>query len=387
MLRARVNMLSRRVCRRLPQPVHNTLFSRMSATTLLTLERAQDVGVGSWLLLTAGVVASMVAVGGLTRLTKSGLSMVDWKVQGGLPPLTAEEWEKEFEKYKSFPEWQRSDQTMTVSGFKRIYIWEYGHRMLGRVTGLVFAVPFFYFLSRGRIHGKLARNLCGLFALGGTQGLIGWWMVKSGLQEGGNQTHLDLSRVSPYRLATHLGMALLLFSGLVWNGLSCLRNAPLYSRMVVDPRWKTAGRMATGTAFATALSGALVAGNEAGLVYNEWPRMGLGFIPSDLVDPYIQPFWRNAFENMTWCQFQHRCLAYTSITVVGGLAVAAQFAPFLPPPVKLAAGCAGAAVVGQATLGIFTLINYVPIHLASLHQIGSITVLGLSLWTTFELSI
>ena len=307
---------------------------------------------------------------------------------------------------------------MTISEFKTIYYWEYGHRMFGRLIGCAFTFPFLYYAVRGRISRNLYGRLGALLALGGnvcshcgpyskyqnvpnslhsgSQGLIGWWMVRSGLEEEGNQTFNDLPRVSPYRLATHLSIAFVLYSGLLYNGMlvysqrhavqSMLQQIGVKAIEGAAPSYRLSVSAMTLFAASTAIMGAFVAGNEAGLVYNEWPRMGLGLIPSDLVNPYIEPKWKNLFENSTAIQFVHRNLAYC--TVIGSVALFVYTrrlcaAHQLTQNVLFASGTLMAASLMQSTLGILTLIHYIPIPLASMHQAGSLTVLGAAVWLLF----
>ena len=232
-----------------------------------------------WLCGCAGMVATIVAVGGLTRLTRSGLSMVDWKPHGGLPPQGDKEWQEEFEKYKLFPEYQRSDKSMTLKDFKFIYHMEWGHRMLGRAVGVVFILPAIVFAARGRITGRLARRCVALAGLGAAQGAIGWWMVKSGLAEE-LLVHSHEPRVSPYRLTVHLTMAFSLYAGLVWTATDIFRTTrPHLTRLAKDAvasvdflaalkKLRKSSHMAAGFIGLTAVAGALVAGNDAGYVDN-----------------------------------------------------------------------------------------------------------------------
>ncbi|KAK7241170.1 Cytochrome C oxidase assembly protein [Aureococcus anophagefferens] len=314
---------------------------------------AIDKPVGYWLLGCGGLVAGMVSVGGLTRLTRSGLSMTDWKIQGGLPPQTPDEWQREFERYKRFPEWQQR-QSMTVEDFKFIYFWEYGHRMLGRVVGVAFGVPLAYFWSRGRLTPWLKPRLLGLLGLGGTQGLVGWWMVRSGLdtQLLPEKQRQDV-RVSPYRLATHLSLAFASYTGLVWCGLEVLsggRRRGRSSRARARAPRRRAAR--AGLTFVTALSGAFVAGNDAGCAYNVWPYM---------IDDR---------------DFDHRSLAYATSAAVGALAASAAAGPFSGAAARAPASPSpGPAAVGQVSLGVATLLAYVPIELAAAHQAGSLVLL------------
>ena len=360
---------------------------------------AIDKPVGYWLLGCGGLVAGMVSVGGLTRLTRSGLSMTDWKIQGGLPPMTADEWQREFERYKRFPEWQQR-QSMTVEDFKFIYFWEYGHRMLGRVVGVAFGVPLAYFWSRGRLTPWLKPRLLGLLGLGGTQGLVGWWMVRSGLdtQLLPEKQRQDV-RVSPYRLATHLSLAFASYTGLVWCGLEVLSGGRAARSLVARAhaaRLAPVAAAAAGLTFVTALSGAFVAGNDAGCAYNVWPYMvddrdvgeGASFAPPLAELTALTPAWRNLFENTATVQFDHRSLAYATSAAVGALAASAAAGPFaalpLAPRAFVVAG--SAAVVGQVSLGVATLLAYVPIELAAAHQAGSLVLLTTMLGASHALS-
>lgn len=330
---------------------------------------APDRAVGYWLLGCGGLVAGMVSVGGMTRLTKSGLSMTDWKVHGSLPPMTEKAWEEEFERYKQFPEWQQR-KSMTMGEFQTIYAWEYGHRMFGRVVGAAFVLPLAYFGARGRL--KPVAPYATLLGLGATQGLVGWWMVKSGL-EADPETKKEI-RVSPYRLATHLGLAFTTYSLLVWTGLDVLyKSAPAISPP--PPRLlRPLAATSCGLVFATAMSGAFVAGNDAGRAYNTFPKMDGQWIPDGIAT--LQPLYRNLAENTATVQFDHRLLATASTTaVVSLLATAAPVWSTLPPTFRQAAKLMGLALAAQVSLGISTLLLYVPTNLAAAHQLGSLLLL------------
>jgi len=282
-----------------------------------------------------------------------------------------------------------------MGDFKRIYAWEYGHRMYGRLIGCAFTLPLIYYALRRRLNPAMYGRLALLLGLGGSQGLIGWWMVRSGLSESGNATYNDLPRVSPYRLATHLGFAFALYSLLLYNGLAVFAQRSSARSLLsaceaqcqgVHSAYRAAVLSLFGVTFSTAMMGAFVAGNEAGLVYNEWPRMGLGFVPSDLVNPYIDAKWRNAFENSSAVQFLHRSLAYA--TVLGSVALwlctlRLARTGAVSQSVRSVSGALMGVSLMQSTLGVLTLVNYVPISLASLHQAGSMTVLGMSVWLLF----
>mmetsp|Transcript_12973 Transcript_12973/g.21291 ORF Transcript_12973/g.21291 Transcript_12973/m.21291 type:complete len:442 (-) Transcript_12973:346-1671(-) len=348
-----------------------------------------DKAVGYWLLGTGALVGCMVSVGGLTRLTKSGLSMTDWKVQGSLPPQTQDEWEKEFERYKQFPEWQQR-KSMTLDEFKYIFYWEWGHRALGRALGLAYCLPLALFAARGRLRPDLRPKLAALLGLGGTQGLVGWWMVRSGL-EGVDPRQRKEIRVSPYRLAAHLGMAFTTGTLLLWTGLEALAApgaAAAAARQLLEAgppealrgvrRVRSLGLAALPLIFATALSGAFVAGNDAGCAYNTWPKMDEEWVPSEILD--MKPLWRNFFENTATVQFDHRMLAYSTTAAIGLTYAAARRGPVwgaLPADARRSlAGLAGMVGV-QASLGVATLLSHVPIELAATHQAGSLVLLGL----------
>lgn len=328
-----------------------------------------DRAVGYWLLGCGGLVAGMVSVGGMTRLTKSGLSMTDWKVQGSLPPMNEKAWEEEFARYKQFPEWQQR-QSMTMREFQTIYAWEYGHRMFGRVVGAAFVVPLAYFAARGRL--KSFTPYATLLALGGTQGLVGWWMVKSGL-EADPESRKEI-RVSPYRLATHLGLAFTTYSLLVWTGLDALHKS---TPVIAPPPPRVLAPLAAGCfglVFATAMSGAFVAGNDAGRAFNTFPKMDGRWIPDGIAT--LTPLYRNLAENTATVQFDHRLLATASTTaVLALLATAAPSWSTLPPAFRQSAKLMGLALVAQVSLGISTLLLYVPTNLAAAHQLGSLLLL------------
>ena len=282
---------------------------------------------------------------------------------------------------------------MTLSEFKKIYAWEYGHRMYGRVIGLSFTLPFIYYTYKGYINRTMYKRLGLLFGIGFSQGLVGWWMVKSGLKEHGNETYNNLPKVSPYRLATHLGVAFFIYMGLLYNGmysysqrntiLHALNELNIKSPMPAPNMFKYMSMTMVGLSTITALAGAFVAGNEAGLVYNEWPKMGLGYIPSDIISPYINPKWRNIFENSSTVQFIHRNSAYLTVLLSYGILLYSKRIPNLSNHVRIASYTLATATTLQAGLGIYTLLNYCPIKLASLHQSGSMIILSVAIWLMF----
>ncbi|KAJ8500979.1 hypothetical protein OPV22_011531 [Ensete ventricosum] len=343
---------------------------------------AQKV-VGIWLFGCAAWVFSLVVLGGVTRLTRSGLSMTNWKFVGGLPPLSEDRWLLEFEKYKLSPEYKRVNNGMTLEDFKFIYWMEYAHRMWGRGLGMVFAFPFMYFLAKGFITRQLGLRLSALFALGGAQGLIGWWMVKSGLEE--PPSEYVQPRVSPYRLATHLTSAFVIYCGILWTALSVVMPEPpsgtsewIRGAARVQ-KWALPVSLLVGM---TAISGAFVAGNDAGHAYNTFPKMGDSWIPEDIFD--MDPLIRNFFENTSTVQLNHRILATSTLASVGGLWYAARKVNMHPAVRSLIGSTLGMAAV-QVTLGITTLLTYVPVSLASAHQAGALTLLTLLIILTHTL--
>lgn len=359
--------------------------------------------VGYWLLGSAASVFGIVVFGGLTRLTESGLSITEWKpVTGSLPPLSAADWESEFDLYRASPEFKLLNPHMTMEEFKKIYFMEWFHRLWGRFIGLSFVVPAAYFVARRKVSKPMALRLLGISGLIGFQGAIGWWMVKSGLKD-------DLfapgshPRVSQYRLTTHLGAAFICYTAMLWNGLSILRDRKLlfnstpaqahaHLLRLSSPSLSVFRKSVAGLAllvFTTAMSGGLVAGLDAGLIYNEFPRMGKGFAPpkSELFSEFYsrQPdrsdlWWRNMLENPSTVQLDHRILATTSFTAILALWAYSRFNPRVKTalPKSGAKGMLGVVhlLMMQVTLGISTLIYLVPTPLASAHQAGSLALLS-----------
>lgn len=358
---------------------------------ILTKSQNPHLPVASWIFGCTSIVATIVHVGGITRLTKSGLSMTDWKPLGSLPPITKEEWETEFERYKLFPEFGQR-QTMTMEEFQYIYYWEWGHRMLGRTVGVAFAVPWAYFTLRRRIPAGFQPRMAGLFALGGTQGLVGWWMVRSGLEEHNRESRREI-RVSPYRLSTHLCVAATTFSLLLWTGMEVLhltnqsKVKELANQLVKTQRsnvlkllqrTRVGAMTVTGLTGLTLASGAFVAGNDAGCAYNTFPKMTHdSWIPwEDIWDDSLHPPLRNIFENTATVQFNHRVLGMSTAASALTLASFGLFHPatraVMTPQAVRGMRLVGGVATAQATLGITTLLNYVPIGLAAAHQLGSL---------------
>jgi cytochrome c oxidase assembly protein subunit 15 len=326
-----------------------------------------------WLFSVAALIAIMVLVGGATRLTESGLSIVEWKpATGALPPLGDAQWEQAFAAYKLIPQYRELNAGMTLSEFKTIFWWEWSHRLLGRVIGIAYLLPFLYFLWGEALSAELKRRLWLIFGLGALQGAVGWWMVASGLSE--------RVEVSQYRLATHLVLALLIFAAVVWT----LRRLAESPAPVARWRLKATSYALVGLTFVQLYLGALVAGLRAGLLYNTWPEIDGAFIPAGGRLWFEQPWWRNLFENALTVQFEHRMTAYALLVLAAFHALDA-----LASRAGAAASAALwllAAVTLQALLGILTLLNQVPLALALSHQAFAIAVLTLAVLQAERLS-
>jgi heme a synthase len=329
-------------------------------------ERVNRRPVGYWLLAIAALVFAMVLLGGATRLTHSGLSIVEWQpVTGAVPPLDQAEWQAEFSKYQQFPEYRKLNSEMTLGEFKQIYWVEYAHRLLGRLIGAAFALPFLYFLWAGYLDRELAPRLAAILALGGAQGGLGWFMVQSGL--------VDDPAVSHYRLTAHLGLAVIVYGYILWTGLTLLTPVGFHSHPCALAR---TGRFFVALVFLQILAGGLVAGLHAGLIYNTWPLMDGSLVPTRLFDSI--PWWRNPLENIAAVQFDHRILAYLTTLVavlIGWQAIRGGTAT-----VRRAAIILLLAVIAQVTLGIATLLLTVPVLLAVAHQGGALVVFSAALW-------
>ena len=310
--------------------------------------------VAAWLLSCCFLVFAMVVLGGVTRLTGSGLSMVDWRpVMGVLPPMSDIDWSETFAQYRESPEFQKINFAMDVHGFKRIFWYEYLHRLFGRVIGIVFLIPFLYFLARGYIYRHEWPKYLLMFLLGGMQGVLGWYMVKSGL--------VDNPHVSQYRLTAHLIAAFLIYAYMFWVAMDLLYRSNDGHRH----SWyiKTLGL--TGLVTVTVLSGGFVAGLKAGLVYNTFPLMGEQLVPPGLFA--LEPVWRNVFENVVTVQFNHRLLAITTFVAI---VVYWYFGRHQAFPSRAKSGLEVLLLLAfvQVALGISTLVLHVPVTLAALHQ-------------------
>lgn len=315
-----------------------------------------------WLFACCALVFAIVVVGGITRLTHSGLSIVEWQpVSGVIPPLDDAGWAAEFARYKTSPEYRLRNFDMTLAGFKSIFWWEYGHRLLGRAIGFAFLLPFLWFLARRAISAPIAWRLAGIFALGGVQGALGWFMVKSGL--------VDDPRVSSVRLAAHLGTAFLIYAALLWLALGLALG---FRRRVPAHPARTHAALLAAMVFVMVLTGALVAGIHAGAAYNTWPTMNGDFIPPGLW--VIDPWWLNLVNNIALVQLDHRLLAYAIAIVALTLAWRVLREPASRMKERRWAWALAIAVALQVSAGITTLLMHVPIALAAIHQSGAVIV-------------
>lgn len=325
----------------------------------------------AWLAVLFLLVLAMIVVGGATRLTGSGLSITEWKpVTGAIPPMTADDWQSEFDLYRQIPQYQELNQGMSLSEFQYIYWWEWGHRLLGRVVGLVWAVGFLFFWATSRIPAGWTPRLLGLGALGGLQGAIGWWMVSSGLGEG-------MLRVASYRLATHLGLAFLILGLITWYVLQLSRSEADLMRARRAGEVKLFS-MSTGLmhlTFVQILLGALVAGIDAGRMYTGWPTMGGEWIPAAIWDGTMG--WRNFFENPALVQFIHRMTGYLLAIFAVVVWLRARRSPH--PVTRGAFTVMIVAMAAQIGLGILNVLHASPLHLALTHQFGAVVLFAMIL--------
>ncbi|HEX6137008.1 MAG TPA: COX15/CtaA family protein [Casimicrobiaceae bacterium] len=331
---------------------------------------SQSRALAGWLLACCALVFAMVVVGGVTRLTHSGLSITEWQpIVGTLPPLTAADWAEAFTKYRATPEFRDVNHRMTLDEFKRIYWREYFHRLLGRAIGVAFLLPYLWFLARGRIPRGLAWPLAGVFLLGGMQGAVGWFMVQSGL--------VDDPHVSQFRLTAHLGLAFAIFAAMFWIALSLAypmragRHVPALRRM------RAFAAAVAALVFVMVLSGGFVAGIRAGFAYNTFPLMNGHVVPPEIL--LLEPWWRNFFWNMATVQFDHRAIAWALAFAVPLLGWRLLRERRAPPRARSGATALLALLAVQIALGIATLLNVVPLPLAALHQAGALLVFAAAL--------
>ena len=344
----------------------------MSTAIISTRSLTQTRMVGLWLLAVAAVILAMITVGGLTRITGSGLSITEWDpIMGVIPPISDAAWHEAFAKYQRIPQYVHENQGMSLDAFKSIFWWEWAHRLLGRVLGVVFFVPFILFAGIGAIRRSEWPRMLLLFALGGLQGFVGWWMVESGLE-----TRVS---VSQYRLAIHLGVALILLVAILWTALEYLRRPQAATRRSANWQWTAAIAVLV---YLQMLLGSLVAGLHAGLIYNTWPSMDGRVVPEDALSQ--SPWWLNFFENTGLVQFDHRIGAYLVV-----LSVIALWWTERSAKLEGLARRSGNALLHvtllQLVLGIATLLLQAPVFLAALHQLTAALLLCTAVWHAFEL--
>ena len=338
---------------------------------MINLNQSSRTAVAGWLGICCVLVFWMVVLGGVTRLTDSGLSMVRWEpISGMLPPLTETAWQAEFQHYREFPEYQKINAGMSLDAFQRIFYFEYAHRMLGRLIGLVFAIGFVWLWARKHLSRPLVPHLIAMFVLGGLQGLMGWYMVKSGL--------VEIPHVSQYRLTAHLGLAISIYLYMLWVLFKLLerRSAPVVSGALRRSSWGLGV-----LAFATVLSGGFVAGLKAGHAFNTFPLMAGQWIPPGYLA--LEPTWRNFFENIATVQFNHRLLAISTFALVLVFVIRVMRDKVLQPLHKPTLTLAGVATI-QVALGISTLLWFVPVALGAMHQAVALILLSVMLYVVFR---
>jgi len=330
--------------------------------------------IAAWLLLCCAMLFAMVVVGGVTRLTHSGLSMVEWQpIVGSIPPLNDAEWQVTFQKYQQTPEFKLRNFDMGVEEFKGIFWWEYFHRLLGRLIGVVFFLPFVYFLARGKARGPLAWKLAGILLLGALQGAMGWYMVKSGL--------VDEPRVSHLRLTAHLGLAFVIFAAQFWVALDLL--FPRGSRVQAPKALARFSQWLAGLVFLMVLSGGLVAGLRAGLAYNTFPLMQGHFVPTDMF--VLDPWYANFIGNMGTVQFDHRLIAWALVILIPLMWWRISRSE-VSASARISSHLLLGALAIQFTLGVATLLLLVPVALGAAHQAGALVLFSAALAVAHELS-
>ena len=334
------------------------------------------ISVAVWLLICCAAVYAMVVLGGVTRLTGSGLSMVKWEpVIGILPPMSLAEWQQVFELYQLSPEFKLKNSHMDLESFKGIFWLEYIHRVLGRLIGIIFFVPLVYFVLRKRVDRRMVPKLVAMFILGGLQGLLGWYMVKSGLVRD--------PHVSQYRLTAHLGLAFLIYAYMFWVALDLLYPRKAGTSPSGPPGLRRFSHLITVLTFVTVLSGGFVAGLKAGLAYNTFPTMNGQWVPDGLLN--LEPHWRNFFENVTTVQFDHRMLAILLFVLIPLFWYRGRRAG-VSRQVHFGLNILLALLLVQVALGISTLLLYVPVSLAAIHQGGSVAVFTAALYLSHRLA-
>ena len=330
-----------------------------------------------WLMLLFALVVAMIAVGGLTRLTDSGLSITEWRpITGAIPPMTEADWQAEFDKYKEIDQWRIQNQWMELNDFKFIYWWEWGHRQLGRVVGLIWAIGFFGFLVARKIPTGWAGKLLIPGLLGGVQGAVGWWMVASGVTQGEGMT-----AVASYRLATHLGLAFVILGFLAWYIFELGRDERdlMQARRAKEAKLFSLSTGLLHFTFLQILIGALVAGIDAGRSYTDWPLIGGQLLPPDAA--MLEPMWRNFFESPGLVQFIHRCVGY--LLFIFAVIVWRRGGTSAHPQTRFAFNAAFAALSLQVVVGIVTVVYAAPWQIAIFHQFMAVIVWTLILRARF----
>lgn len=336
-----------------------------------------------WLLVCAITIYGMIVLGGVTRLTESGLSIVEWQpLMGVIPPTSQMKWQETFDKYKQYPQYQKQNQDMTLNGFKRIFYYEYFHRLLGRLIGVIFFIPFVLFYFQKKISPGLMPKLIGLFVLGGLQGGLGWFMVKSGLVDNGLA---GVSRVSQYRLTAHLALAVIIYGYMMWLVFGLLDNRSDHSistnAAAVSNGLKRFALIISTLLFLMILSGGLVSGIRAGVGYNTFPLMNGYFFPPGLYG--LQPAWTSMFEQNVTVQFNHRMFAYLMFILITSFVGWALFRR-VQGALRVGVYLLVAMLFVQVSLGISTLLLVVPVPLAAAHQGGAILLLTASLFVSYQ---
>ena len=329
-------------------------------------EQHDDRKVAYWLLAVAGLIFAMVVLGGVTRLTHSGLSMVKWEpIMGAIPPLSEQEWQETLQIYRSSPEYQKKNKGMSVDEFKSIFWFEYSHRLLGRAIGLAFLLPFLYFLVRRKIRRRQIPTFITMFILGGLQGLLGWYMVKSGL--------VNIPQVSQYRLTAHLIAAIAIYVFILRVALGLLRSNAIEMRNHALRGLKRHGQFTTAIIILMIISGGFVAGTKAGFVFNTFPMMGGQWLPPGGMA--LQPWWLNLFENLATVQFNHRLLAVVVTVTIVAYVIRGWKNNAITTPVCLTFTLLLIVLLVQIGLGITTLVYVVPVALGAAHQAVALVLL------------
>lgn len=338
----------------------------------MTAEHASRIRIAQWLFACCAVLSILIVVGGITRLTRSGLSIVEWKpIAGILPPFTDAQWLAEFDKYRQTPEYLQVNRGMSLPAFKRIFWWEYVHRLLGRLLGLAFLLPLLGFWLRGAVRGKLRWQLAGIFVLGALQGAMGWYMVKSGL--------VDDPRVSHLRLTSHLTIAFLIFAAMFWVGLDLVRTErhDKLPAATAPPGLRRLALTVLACVSMMIVTGGLVAGIRAGYAYNTFPLMNGHFVPPEIM--MIEPWHQNFTNNMATVQFDHRLFAWALMLLVPALWIESRRRS-LSVSMRRAATALLIVTAMQITFGIGTLLLRVPVALGAVHQAGALAVFAAALW-------